>query len=62
MAGNDRATVSNGGGRLTLRALGGLVATLALAWAGAAAATAAVEAADSLPRITTTELPSARAT
>jgi type IV pilus assembly protein PilQ len=38
MAGNDRATVSNGGGRLTLRALGGLAATLALAWAGAAQA------------------------
>ena len=40
MAGNDRATVSNGGGRLTLRALGGLAATLALAWAGAAQAQA----------------------
>jgi type IV pilus assembly protein PilQ len=38
MAGNDRATVSNGGGRLTLRTLGGLAATLALAWAGAAQA------------------------
>ena len=38
MAGKDRATVSNGGGRLTLRTLGGLVATLALAWAGAAQA------------------------
>jgi type IV pilus assembly protein PilQ len=38
MAGNDRATVSNRGGRLTLRALGGLAATLALAWVGAAQA------------------------
>ncbi len=38
MAGNDRATVSNRGGRLTLRALGGLAATLALAWVSAAQA------------------------
>jgi len=38
MAGNDRATVSNKGGRPTLRALSGLLATLAVAWGGFAQA------------------------
>ncbi|HSF78483.1 MAG TPA: AMIN domain-containing protein, partial [Steroidobacteraceae bacterium] len=38
MAGNDRATASNKGGRYSLRALGGLLATLAVAWGGFAQA------------------------
>jgi type IV pilus assembly protein PilQ len=38
MAGNDRATASNKGGRYSLRALGGLLATLAVAWSGFAQA------------------------
>jgi type IV pilus assembly protein PilQ len=38
MAGNDRITVSNKGGRFSTRALGGLLATLALAWGGFAQA------------------------
>ena len=38
MAGNDRTTVSNKGGRLTVRTLGGLMATLAVAWGGFAQA------------------------
>jgi len=40
MACNDRATVSNKGGRPTLRALSGLLATLAVAWASFAQAQA----------------------
>jgi type IV pilus assembly protein PilQ len=38
MAGNDRATASNKGGRHSLWALGGLLATLAVAWGGFAQA------------------------
>jgi type IV pilus assembly protein PilQ len=38
MAGNDRATASNKGGRYSLRVLGGLLATLAVAWGGFAQA------------------------
>jgi type IV pilus assembly protein PilQ len=38
MAGNDRATASNKGGRYSLRVLGGLLATLAVAWSGFAQA------------------------
>jgi len=38
MAGNDRATVWNRGGKAARRALGGFVAALAIAWGGQAAA------------------------
>jgi type IV pilus assembly protein PilQ len=38
MAGNDRTPVSNKGGRFSMRALGGLLATLAVAWGGFAQA------------------------
>jgi len=40
MAGNDRATASNKGGRYSLRVLGGLLATVAVAWGGFAQAQA----------------------
>jgi len=52
MAGNDRATVSNKGGRPTLRALSGLLAVVAIAWAGFA------QAQDSATTLTAVEVQS----
>ena len=52
MAGNDRATVSNKGGRPTLRTLSGLLAVVAIAWAGFA------QAQDSATTLTAVEVQS----